>query len=290
MRTGGSSRRATGGPSAKRRPRGTYLLEPLPDGGTRISFELEFLELPAERAADGTAQSRLRETGQRQGDEAPRRTARGDWAKFAGLDAGRANILMPGRCGAASACWPAAARTRAARAPPQPVHGGLDPDADLADPARPRPRARPPGAARRRAQTTTAPARLGRLRDPRRLHGLQVHGPRLLGRCRGGARPGTRTARPATRSTTPNSPTGSSAPARSRASPARPSGTSTPTPASSPARRAARASASPGCRRSWLVPGRGVDALALGARATPPFFSSVLQASSRSSTSFSASE
>jgi ribosome-associated toxin RatA of RatAB toxin-antitoxin module len=38
---------ATGGPSAKRRTRGTYLLEPLPDGGTRISFELEFLELPA---------------------------------------------------------------------------------------------------------------------------------------------------------------------------------------------------------------------------------------------------
>ena len=38
---------ATGGPSAKRRTRGTYLLEPLPDGGTKISFELEFLELPA---------------------------------------------------------------------------------------------------------------------------------------------------------------------------------------------------------------------------------------------------
>ena len=38
---------ATGGPSAKRRTRGTYLLESLPDGGTRISFELEFLELPA---------------------------------------------------------------------------------------------------------------------------------------------------------------------------------------------------------------------------------------------------
>ena len=38
---------ATGGPSAKRRTRGTYLLEPLPDGGTRISFELEFLQLPA---------------------------------------------------------------------------------------------------------------------------------------------------------------------------------------------------------------------------------------------------
>jgi len=36
----------TGGPSAKRRTRGTYLLEQLPDGGTRISFELEFVELP----------------------------------------------------------------------------------------------------------------------------------------------------------------------------------------------------------------------------------------------------
>src|SRR5436190_2942566 len=37
---------STGGPRAKRRLRGTYLLEPLPDSGTRISFELEFLELP----------------------------------------------------------------------------------------------------------------------------------------------------------------------------------------------------------------------------------------------------
>jgi ribosome-associated toxin RatA of RatAB toxin-antitoxin module len=37
----------TGGPSAKRRTHGTYLLEALADGGTRIGFELEFLELPA---------------------------------------------------------------------------------------------------------------------------------------------------------------------------------------------------------------------------------------------------
>ena len=36
----------TGGPSAKRRTRGTYLLEPLPGEGTRINFELEFVELP----------------------------------------------------------------------------------------------------------------------------------------------------------------------------------------------------------------------------------------------------
>lgn len=35
-----------GGPSAQRRSRGTYLLEALPDGGTRISFELEMLEMP----------------------------------------------------------------------------------------------------------------------------------------------------------------------------------------------------------------------------------------------------
>ena len=36
-----------GGPRGRRRTRGTYLLEPLPDaGGTRISFELELLELP----------------------------------------------------------------------------------------------------------------------------------------------------------------------------------------------------------------------------------------------------
>jgi hypothetical protein len=36
-----------GGSKGQRRTRGTYLLEPLPDGGTRISFELEFLELPS---------------------------------------------------------------------------------------------------------------------------------------------------------------------------------------------------------------------------------------------------
>ena len=35
-----------GGPSAQRRSRGTYLLEALPDGGTKISFELEMLEMP----------------------------------------------------------------------------------------------------------------------------------------------------------------------------------------------------------------------------------------------------
>jgi uncharacterized protein YndB with AHSA1/START domain len=35
-----------GGSRGKRRTRGTYLLEALPDGGTRISFELEFLEMP----------------------------------------------------------------------------------------------------------------------------------------------------------------------------------------------------------------------------------------------------
>jgi uncharacterized protein YndB with AHSA1/START domain len=35
-----------GGSRGKRRTRGTYRLEALPDGGTRISFELEFLEMP----------------------------------------------------------------------------------------------------------------------------------------------------------------------------------------------------------------------------------------------------
>ena len=35
-----------GGPGAGRRTRGTYLLEPLPDEGTRISFELEMVEMP----------------------------------------------------------------------------------------------------------------------------------------------------------------------------------------------------------------------------------------------------
>ncbi|HEX3561638.1 MAG TPA: SRPBCC family protein [Solirubrobacterales bacterium] len=35
-----------GGPSAKRRTRGTYLLEGLPGDGTKVTFELEFLEMP----------------------------------------------------------------------------------------------------------------------------------------------------------------------------------------------------------------------------------------------------
>jgi hypothetical protein len=35
-----------GGSRGRRRTRGTYLLEALPDGGTRISFELEFVEMP----------------------------------------------------------------------------------------------------------------------------------------------------------------------------------------------------------------------------------------------------
>jgi hypothetical protein len=35
-----------GGPRGKRRTRGTYLLQELPGGGTRIGFELEFLEMP----------------------------------------------------------------------------------------------------------------------------------------------------------------------------------------------------------------------------------------------------
>lgn len=35
-----------GGSRGKRRTRGTYLLEELPEGSTRINFELEFLEMP----------------------------------------------------------------------------------------------------------------------------------------------------------------------------------------------------------------------------------------------------
>ena len=35
-----------GGPGGQRRTRGTYLLESLPDGGTKISFELEIVEMP----------------------------------------------------------------------------------------------------------------------------------------------------------------------------------------------------------------------------------------------------
>jgi hypothetical protein len=35
-----------GGSGGKRRTRGTYLLEELPGGGTRIKFELEFVEMP----------------------------------------------------------------------------------------------------------------------------------------------------------------------------------------------------------------------------------------------------
>jgi hypothetical protein len=35
-----------GGPSGRRRTRGTYRLEALPDGGSRIRFELEMVEMP----------------------------------------------------------------------------------------------------------------------------------------------------------------------------------------------------------------------------------------------------
>jgi Polyketide cyclase / dehydrase and lipid transport len=46
----------TGGPGAKRRTRGTYLLEALPDGGTRITFKLEFLEMPKSERLMGPLQ------------------------------------------------------------------------------------------------------------------------------------------------------------------------------------------------------------------------------------------
>jgi hypothetical protein len=45
-----------GGPSAKRRTRGTYLLEPMPNGGTLITFELEFVSLPAAERLMGPLQ------------------------------------------------------------------------------------------------------------------------------------------------------------------------------------------------------------------------------------------
>jgi hypothetical protein len=37
---------STGGSRGRRRLRGTYTLDPLTEGGTRINFELAFLELP----------------------------------------------------------------------------------------------------------------------------------------------------------------------------------------------------------------------------------------------------
>ena len=46
----------TGGPRAKRRTRGTYRLEALPDGGTRITFELEFLQMPTGERLMGPVQ------------------------------------------------------------------------------------------------------------------------------------------------------------------------------------------------------------------------------------------
>ena len=47
---------STGGASGKRRLRGTYHLNELPDGGTRIVFELEFLSLPAGERLTGPLQ------------------------------------------------------------------------------------------------------------------------------------------------------------------------------------------------------------------------------------------
>ena len=70
-------RGGTGGSRRKRRTRGTYTLEDLPGGGTRIDFTLEFLSLPTgerlmgplQRAylkrVNGKALRRLAETPQR---------------------------------------------------------------------------------------------------------------------------------------------------------------------------------------------------------------------------------
>jgi hypothetical protein len=45
-----------GGARGRRRTRGTYLLEPMPNGGTLISFELEFVSLPASERLMGPLQ------------------------------------------------------------------------------------------------------------------------------------------------------------------------------------------------------------------------------------------
>ncbi|HSD25304.1 MAG TPA: SRPBCC family protein [Solirubrobacterales bacterium] len=50
----------------RRRTRGTYRLEPVPDGGTRITFELAWLEAPlAERLASPLTRSVLRRANTR---------------------------------------------------------------------------------------------------------------------------------------------------------------------------------------------------------------------------------
>jgi uncharacterized protein YndB with AHSA1/START domain len=46
----------TGGSGGKRRTRGTYSLEDLPGGGTRITFTLEFLSLPTSERLMGPLQ------------------------------------------------------------------------------------------------------------------------------------------------------------------------------------------------------------------------------------------
>jgi uncharacterized protein YndB with AHSA1/START domain len=46
----------TGGSGGKRRTRGTYALEDLPGGGTRITFTLEFLSLPTSERLMGPLQ------------------------------------------------------------------------------------------------------------------------------------------------------------------------------------------------------------------------------------------
>jgi uncharacterized protein YndB with AHSA1/START domain len=46
----------TGGSGGKRRTRGTYVLEDLPGGGTRIIFTLEFLSLPTSERLMGPMQ------------------------------------------------------------------------------------------------------------------------------------------------------------------------------------------------------------------------------------------
>ncbi len=64
------------GLKGKRRTRGTYTLEQLPDGGTKVSFELAWLEAARAERLLPAANSRLHQAPQRQSDAPPRQTAR----------------------------------------------------------------------------------------------------------------------------------------------------------------------------------------------------------------------
>ena len=66
------------GASGRRRTRGTYLLEELPGGGTRITFRFEWLEAPlSERLIAPVTRSILRRGNQRALERLAERLARG---------------------------------------------------------------------------------------------------------------------------------------------------------------------------------------------------------------------